>query len=64
MGVSNMPPIHSSVLILAVRFKTLVGSKADMFGGTKWRTPGWELAGGLDGAMMAQMGCRTTAVTS
>lgn len=34
-GVSNMPPIHSKVLMLAKRTRDLVGSKADRFGGMK-----------------------------
>lgn len=40
--VSNMPPIHSRVLVSAPPASGLDGSKAHRFGGTKWRVPGWE----------------------
>lgn len=50
-----MPPIQRRVCWGELRSlvgEGRVGSKAERLGGTKWRVPGWELAGRLDSASM------------
>jgi hypothetical protein len=56
-GVSNMPPIHMSVLLLADRTRGFVGSKALRLGGMKWRAPGCEFAERLLADMLSMTTC-------
>ena len=53
-----MPPTHSKVLMSRDFTSGFVGSKAQRFGGMKWRTPGCELAcGGIVRSMILACGC-------